>query len=43
MDLTKGPGGREAGVAMIYKLMERCNRRPREVLSIIGSDPAEIT
>lgn len=27
MDLTKGAGCREAGVAMIYKLMEAAERR----------------
>src|SRR5215211_3999309 len=31
MDLTKGPGCREAGVAMIYKLMEAAERRWRKL------------
>lgn len=31
MDLTKGPGSREAGVAMIYKLMEAAEGRWRKL------------
>lgn len=31
MDLTKGPGCREAGVAMIYKLMEAAEGRWRKL------------
>jgi hypothetical protein len=30
-DLTKGPGSREAGVAMIYKLLEAAERRWRRL------------
>jgi putative transposase len=30
-DLTKGPGSREAGVAMIYKLMEAAEGRWRRI------------
>lgn len=33
----------KALIAAAYAFFERYNRRPREVLSIIGSDPAEIT
>jgi hypothetical protein len=33
----------KALIAAAYAFFERYNRRPRDVLSIIGSDPAEIT
>jgi putative transposase len=33
----------KALIAAAYSFFERCNRKPTEVLSIIGSNPAEIT
>jgi hypothetical protein len=33
----------KALIAATYAFFERYNRRPRDVLSIIGSDPTEIT